>query len=102
MPNRSKEKGNRTERQVVKLAQEWGHRAERIPLSGSTWMKGDVRIWPSYDEGKSYITGEIKARKNAFKFLYDNLEGFDFLAVKADGKRILIVQDIEDFLANLQ
>lgn len=81
----SRDKGARRERELVKLFQEWGLEAYRVPLSGATaHSKGDVDV---YKIGRDApFCGEVKARQDGFKRLYDWLEkdGADFLALRAD------------------
>lgn len=65
MSNRSKAKGSRIEREIVELHIELGHKAERVPLSGSLGGKysGDVML----DIGVQ-LRGEVKARANGEGF----------------------------------
>ena len=93
MGKASRDKGARRERELVHLFQEWGLKAERVPLSGA--MKGsfagDVDVYRI--DAESPLCGECKARKDGFKQLYDWLDhdGADFLALKADRKPWLFV-----------
>lgn len=83
---KSKQKGNRTEREFAKLI--GGH---RVPLSGAIGgaYSGDVRglglLW------------ECKARKDGFKQLYKWIDGVDALAVKADRREWLVVIPLDKF-----
>lgn len=63
--SRSKAKGSRIEREIVELHLDLGHKAERMPLSGSLGGKyaGDVLL----DIGVQ-LRGEVKARKNGEGF----------------------------------
>lgn len=64
--------------------------AKRVPLSGGTWMKGDV----IFDDKKI----ECKCRANGFVQLYNWIEDSDYVAVKADRKEPLIVMRISEFI----
>jgi len=92
--NRSKAKGERFEREIVQLAQSMGLTAHRIPLSGSTWIKGDVLI-----EGRK---SECKKRASGFKRIRDWLQGFDGLVIGSDYEKPLAIVPLEDGLKLLQ
>src|SRR6516162_3807123 len=85
----SREKGNRTERAIVRLLQEHGFAAERVPLSGAVHGRfgGDVSI-PLLGTDRR---AEVKCRGNGFRQLYEWLEGHDFLIVRADRCEPLVV-----------
>ncbi len=78
----SRQKGNRTERALVRLLQERGFAAERVPLSGAARGRfgGDVSI-PLLGVDRRV---EVKCRATGFRELYAWLNGADFLVVKAD------------------
>lgn len=86
---KSRDKGLRTERAVVKLLQEHGLAAERVPLSGMAGGKfsGDISV-PVLGKDR---TGEVKCRSNGFKEIYTWIDGQDFLVIKADNKPALVV-----------
>lgn len=87
----AKEKGKRTERELVRIFKKAGLNAKRVPLSGSTdFAKGDVVV--------EDLVIEVKRRKKGFKKLYDWLEGFDALAIREDKKGFLIVLPLEKFV----
>lgn len=85
----SRDKGNRLERAVVRLLQDHGLGAERIPLSGSAGgsYSGDLTV-PIL--GRDLVV-EAKARANGFSRLYSWLEGRDALIIKADRRDALVV-----------
>jgi Holliday junction resolvase len=85
----SRQKGNRLERAIVRLFQERGFGAERLPLSGSAGgsYRGDISI-PLL--GVDRIV-ECKARANGFRELYARLDGRDALIVRADRRKPLVV-----------
>ena len=74
----SRNKGNRTERAIVRLLQDRGLAAERVPLSGAARGRfgGDISV-PALGRD---LRGEAKCRGNGFNRLYDWLEGRDFLS----------------------
>ena len=78
----SREKGNRTERAIVRLLQERGLAAERVPLSGAARGRfgGDVSV-PVLGVDRRV---EVKCRGDGFRELYKWLAGADFLIVRAD------------------
>ena len=85
----SRDKGNRLERAVVRLLQDRGLGAERIPLSGSAGgsFSGDVTT-PLIGRD---LTIECKSRANGFLKLYVWLKGRDALIIKADRRDALVV-----------
>ena len=89
----SRQKGNRTERAIVRLLQDRGLAAERVPLSGAARGRfgGDISV-PALGRD---LRGEAKARGNGFNRLYDWLEGCDFLVLRADRKPLLVVVTLE-------
>jgi Holliday junction resolvase len=87
---RSRDKGNRTERALVRYLQEHaGLAAERVPLSGSAGgrYRGDISL-PLLGRD---LTAEVKARGNGFNRLYSWLEGRDLLFVRADRAEPLVI-----------
>jgi hypothetical protein len=73
----------------VRLLQDHGLGAERVPLSGSAGgsYSGDITV-PIL--GRDMVV-EAKARANGFAQLYAWLEGRDVLIVKADRHPTLVV-----------
>ena len=89
----SRQKGNRTERAIVRLLQNRGLGAERVPLSGAARGRfgGDISV-PALGRD---LRCEVKARANGFSRLYDWLEGRDFLVLHADRRPFLVVTTLE-------
>jgi hypothetical protein len=89
----SRDKGNRTERAIVRLLQDHGLAGERVPLSGAARGRfgGDVSV-PALGRD---LRGEAKCRGKGFNRLYDWLEGRDFLVIRADRKPLLVVVTLE-------
>ena len=85
----SRQKGNRLERAIVRLLQDAGLGAERVPLSGAAGGSylGDLTV-PVL--GRDLVV-EAKARANGFLKLYAWLEGRDALIIKADRHDALVV-----------
>lgn len=85
----SRQKGDRTERAIVKLLQGYGLGAERVPLSGSAGgsYTGDLTV-PVLGRD---LVAEVKARATGFRELYAWLAGRDLLIVKAARREPLVV-----------
>jgi Holliday junction resolvase len=85
----SRQKGNRLERGIVRLLQDHGLAAERIPLSGSAGgsYAGDLTV-PFL--GRDLVV-EVKASANGFARLYSWLEDRDALVIKADRRHALVI-----------
>jgi len=94
MGKKSKRKGYRIEHEIEGILRDSGITAKRIPLSGASWIKGDMIINLN---GKEMI-GEVKARKEGFKEIYKWIDNKDFLFLRADRKDFLIVMNIKTFL----
>lgn len=86
---RSRDKGNRVERAIVRALQGHGLGAERVPLSGSAGGSyvGDLTV-PVLGADRVF---EVKARATGFAQLYAWLDGRDVLIVKADRREPLVV-----------
>ena len=89
MGKRSRDKGGRTERHVVRFLQEHGFSAERVPLSGAAHGRfgGDVSI-PLLNVDRRV---EVKCRGGGFRQIYGWLDGADMLIVKSDRRELLVV-----------
>jgi len=77
---------------IVRLLQERGFAAERVPLSGAARGRfgGDVSI-PLLGRD---LRCEVKCRGNAFRELYKWLDGADALIVRADRRGLLVIVPI--------
>jgi hypothetical protein len=86
---KSRDKGNRAERALVRALQDRGFAAERVPLSGSAGgsYSGDLSL-PLL--GIDRVV-EVKVRARGFAPLYDWLSDRDLLVVRADRKEPLVV-----------
>jgi Holliday junction resolvase len=89
MGRRSRDKGARAERALVRLLQAAGFAAERVPLSGAAHGRfgGDVSV-PLLGVDRRV---EVKARADGFRELYRWLDGADLLVVRADRSEPLVV-----------
>src|SRR5262245_53790713 len=85
----SRDEGDRTERAIVRLLQERGFAADRVPLFGaaSGRLGGDVSV-PVLGGDRRV---EVKVRCNGFRELYRWLDGADLLVIKCDHGEPLIV-----------
>lgn len=96
MPNRSRQKGDRFERECVQRLREAGIIASRVPLSGSAGgdFSGDLRV------GSKPLRFECKTRKRAWLDLFGWLkDGNDGLLIKADRTDTLVVLTLDAFTA---
>jgi hypothetical protein len=86
---RSRDKGNRAERALVRVLQDHGFAAERVPLSGSAGgrYKGDLTVSLLGIER----CAEVKVRGTGFAMLYAWLVERDLLIVRADRREPLVV-----------
>lgn len=86
---RSRQKGDRAERALVRYLQDRGFVAERVPLSGSVGgsYTGDLSV-PVIGRD---LCVEVKVRAGGFTTLYRWLEGRDLLILKADRREPLVV-----------
>lgn len=94
----SKDKGRRLENMTVDLLAEYGIAAERIPLSGSLGGKysSDVVIG-SVDKPLGRI--ECKNRESLSAQLWEWLEPVDFLVLKRNHKKPLVMMSFDQFAA---
>lgn len=92
MSRKSRDKGQRIEREIVQRHRDMGVHAERVPLSGAAGgsYTGDILI---HLERMSALVGEVKARKNGAGFA--TLEGWlsknDVLFLRRDRAEPLVV-----------
>jgi hypothetical protein len=83
---RSRAKGLRGERVLVRFLQDRGFAAERISVSGVA-VCGDLSV-PLLGVDRCV---EVKCRANGFRELYAWLDGRDLLIVRADRRKPLVV-----------
>lgn len=92
---KSRNKGARIERETVRILQDGGIAAERVPLSGAAGgsYKGDVSM-PVLGRD---VTLECKARAAGFTSIYKWLASNYGLVLRADRHQPLIVLRLRDF-----
>ena len=93
MGKMQRDKGARFEREIVHKLEFHDIKAKRVPLSGATWLKGDVIANLNNED---YVL-ELKKRGNCFKQIYEWIDEADALVIAADRKKPLIVMDLDDF-----
>lgn len=93
---RSKQKGTRFENTIADHLTNNGIPSERIPLSGSLGGKydSDVVIGTPDDIKAKF---ECKNRENIAKTLWEWLEGNDYLALKRNHYKPLVLMTLEEF-----
>ena len=92
---RSRDKGNRLERELVDLHRALGVHSERYPLSGASRFRGsghDVDLYV-YGKDEAPLVAEVKARKSGGGFIQLErwLGEFDLLALRRNNADPLIV-----------
>lgn len=95
--SKQKDKGRRFENEIATALSDAGIHSERIPLSGSFGHRYDCDVvigTPENPQGKI----ECKYRENISMQLWDWLEGNDYLAVRRNNKKALIIMPIEEFI----
>lgn len=99
----SRDKGARIERALIKLLQDKGFAAERVPLSGA--MRGRFGSDISMPLLGKDLRIEVKCRANGFNRLYEWLEGSDAVILRADRSAPLLVMPLStaaDYAALLE
>lgn len=105
---KSRDKGVRSERNLVKQLRELGIPVRRVPLSGSHPGEPDDLIICDCDEGNfgrhdvldasecaATKRAEVKVRKHGFKQIYRWIDGTQLLFIKSDGNEWLVVQRLD-------
>jgi len=93
MGKMQRDKGARFEREIVKKLEYHDIKAKRVPLSGATWLKGDIIANLNNED----YTLELKKRGNGFKQIYEWIDEADALVISADRKDPLVVMRLDDF-----
>jgi Holliday junction resolvase len=92
---RHRQKGNRTEREIVALHKEIGVHCERYPLSGASRFRGSGHDLDVYARGREEapLVAEVKARKNGsgFTTLERWVGEFDILFLKRNNREPMVV-----------
>src|SRR5258708_31262434 len=92
MGKAQRDKGARIERALIKLLQDKGFAAERVPLSGA--MRGRFGSDISMPLLGKDLRIEVKCRGNGFNRLYHWLAGSDALIVRADRNKPLLIMPL--------
>lgn len=96
-----RQKGDGFERELVNFMLEGDVPAIRVPLSGATaFQKGDVRLSPACLPAP--LIGELKRRKSLPEWIVKALGEHDFMAMREDRGKTLIVIDAKLFRDLLQ
>ena len=97
MSSKSKQKGYRFESEFTKKLNENGIPAVRVPMSGSLGgvLKDDVIIG-SIEHPIARC--ELKYRENLSVQLWEWLEGADYLCIKRNHKKPLVVMELDQFM----
>lgn len=102
MGKHSRDKGARFEREVVNQLKEYGLDAKRVPLSGATdFAKNDIHVTSGFDP-RITLSGELKRRKALPAWIEEALEGADFMVMREDGGKSLVVIRLPLFAELLQ
>lgn len=97
----SRNKGAGYERELVNAFKGAGLVSRRVPLSGATsYAKNDVEVDAGFAPGVTY-SGECK-RRESLPVIFKEIEGADFLAVRADHGETYIVMRLPMFVDLLQ
>jgi len=84
MPNRSRQKGDRAERELRDILREAGVKVRKIPSSGAgPDFPGDLYVG---DEGKEEVF-EVKIRDHGFKQIYRWIEGAYALVFRSNAPK---------------
>jgi len=86
-----RQRGDRFEREFVNFMREGDIPAQRVPLSGATdFHKGDVVLRPVC-MGQETLVGELKRRKALPEWIVGALGEHDFMAMREDNGKTLVV-----------
>ena len=102
MGKMSRTKGAVYERELVNQFRDAGLKAQRVPLSGATeYAKGDVEVTAGFD-GKTVYVGEAKRRKALPEWIEAALGENDFMVMREDNGKSLVVIRLPFFVDLLQ
>jgi len=97
---KQRRKGKRVELEIVHTFQQHGIDAKRVPLSGSTYLKGDIFA----QNQKQQIIIEVKARRKSSKqlqMIVELAQKHEFLILEGE-KGIYQVETLEKFIARFK
>ena len=98
MPSRSKQKGNRFEREVVNMAKDFGLKSERAYGSDGRALGENKEVDVVVGENKNKWRIQCKVRKNIANWIKPDIELVDAQVVKEDRGTIYAVIPYEKFL----
>lgn len=93
MGKMQRDKGARFERECVNKFEFHDIKAKRVPLSGASWLKGDIIANLNNED---YVF-ELKKRGNGFKQIYEWIDEPDALIICADRKKPLVIMEFDNF-----
>ena len=93
MGKMQRDKGARFEREIVNKLEFHNIKAKRVPLSGASWLKGDIIANLNNED---YVF-ELKKRGNGFKQIYEWIDEPDALIICADRKKPLVIMEFDNF-----
>ena len=93
MGKMQRDKGARFEREIVNKLEFHDIKAKRVPLSGASWLKGDIIANLNNED---YVF-ELKKRGNGFKQIYEWIDEPDALIICADRKKPLVIMEFDTF-----
>lgn len=93
MGKMQRDKGARFEREIVNKFEFHDIKAKRVPLSGASWLKGDIIANLNNED---YVF-ELKKRGNGFKQIYEWIDEPDALIICADRKKPLVIMEFDNF-----
>ena len=93
MGKMQRDKGARFEREIVNKLEFHDIKAKRVPLSGASWLKGDIIANLNNED---YVF-ELKKRGNGFKQIYEWIDEPDALIICADRKKPLVIMEFDNF-----
>lgn len=96
----TRNRGYRFENETVNALKDFDLRCERIPLSGAGLEKGDIKVWPGFQD--TPLVGELKRKKALPTWVTGPMAGRDFLAMREDSGETLVVIRLKTFAELIQ
>ncbi len=93
MPSRSKDKGNRGERELLEKLREYGFLIRKVPLSGA------AQDWPGDLVEADGTIWEVKRRSQGFLKIYKwHSAGSDIVAFRGDRQEWMVCMPLRTFV----
>lgn len=99
MPSKSKAKGNRIERELVKLLESKGFESKRAWGSNGASIGEDEEVDVVTKIYNKKFTIQVKGRRKIAEYLKPNLEKVNAQVLKEDRGPFFIVLEVNDFLS---